>query len=346
MNNSTDTCLITDPEKLSYISRIVNQLLESRNDFYDIKDLQAALKEISLENGQEIQINLIFEENQLTGFNFSFSDDPTRTTLAIPFQQKQVSLNDLHSSTNIESEKGDIIVAKQTIVTITEQSESNLTNYSSLSQEIVLTPGLEVEDQRIINPSASKENQTTLKSSFSGQENLNSGLVNVANKLTNQQEINGLLFTGLSLKTGVSLADTLRTEEKPDFHTAGLSIIKRFEQILPEEFIEFKSGEIPKSFNWKDPHSNKQYRFCFETAQTSPEGEILVPASLKGFNKISDSNLQQVFAANLIDSKYNRWSIEQCDFSKNQIQSLGLATINPSHNNLTTSIDTVSDFSY
>ncbi|NJN13557.1 MAG: hypothetical protein HC815_38925, partial [Richelia sp. RM1_1_1] len=112
------------------------------------------------------------------------------------------------------------------------------------------------------------------------------------------------------------------------------------------EFINLKTGEFPKAFNWKDPESNKQYRFCFEAAKTDIEGNILIPEKLKGFDTKSGSNVQQVFEATLIDSKYNRWSIEQCDFNKNQIQSLNLATKSTLPNHSTVSIDAVGDFSY
>ncbi|NJO31569.1 MAG: hypothetical protein HC874_31445, partial [Richelia sp. SL_2_1] len=48
--------------------------------------------------------------------------------------------------------------------------------------------------------------------------------------------------------------------------------------------MELKAGETPKAFNWKDPESNKQYRFCFEAAKTDIEGNILIPEKLKGFD--------------------------------------------------------------
>ena len=105
MNDLIDNCFITDPLDLNYISHVVNQVLESKHHLADIKDLQAALKEVSLEHGQEIQMNLVFEENQLSGFNFSFTNDSSKTTATIPFKQQQ---------SNISSEKGDIIYGKQT----------------------------------------------------------------------------------------------------------------------------------------------------------------------------------------------------------------------------------------
>lgn len=336
MSKLIDNCFITDPLDLNYISHVVNQVLESKHHLADIKDLQRALKEVSLKYGQEIQMNLVFEENQLSGFNFSFTNDSSKTTATIPFKQQQ---------SNISSEKGDIISGKQTASSVVIQSENNLTVSSPPSQEITITPGLQVEDQHIINPEQ-LENQTILKSSFSVKGNINPGLINIANQLANQQEINGLLLTGLPLKSSINLKDALQQEEQPDIQTAGLAILRRFEQVLPQEFIELKAGEAPKAFNWKDPKSNKQYRFCFEAAKTDLDGNVLIPASLKGFDTKSVKTEQQVFVATLIDSKYNRWSIEQCDFNKNQIQSLKKASQSTLPNHSTVSLDAVGDFSY
>ena len=220
MSNSIDNCFITDPLDLNYITHVVNQVLESKHHLADIKDLQTVLKEVSLEHGQEIQMNLVFEENQLSGFNFSFTKDSSKTTDTIPFKQQQ---------SNISSEKGDIISGKQTTSSVVTQPENNVT-VSSLSSEITITPGLQVEDQHIINPEQ-LENQTILKSSFSVKGNINPGLINIANQLANQQEINGLLLTGLPLKSSINLKDTLQQEEKPDIQTAGLAILRRFEQV-------------------------------------------------------------------------------------------------------------------
>ncbi len=243
MSKLIDNCFITDPLDLNYISHVVNQVLESKHHLADIKDLQASLKEVSLQHGQEIQMNLVFEENQLSGFNFSVTNDSSKTTANIPFKQQQ---------SNISSEKGDIISGKQTISSVVTQPENNITVSSPSSQKITITPGLQVEDQHIINPEQ-PENQTILKSSFSVKENINPDLINIANQLANQQEVNGLLLTGLPLKSSINLKGALQQEEQLDVQTAGLAILKRFEQVLPQEFIELKAGEAPKAFNWKDP---------------------------------------------------------------------------------------------
>ncbi|NJS17139.1 MAG: hypothetical protein HC787_10725, partial [Nostocaceae cyanobacterium CSU_2_110] len=105
MNNSIDNCFITDPEELKYISDVVNQVLDDKHNLTDVKDFQAALREASLERGREVQMNLVFDENQLSGFNFSFQDDPNKTTATIPFKQQKL---------NVKSEKSSIISKEQT----------------------------------------------------------------------------------------------------------------------------------------------------------------------------------------------------------------------------------------
>ncbi len=336
MTETINNYWISDPKDLKYISDVVNQVLDNKNELADIKDLQAALKSVSLEHGKEIQINLVFEENELTGFNFSFKNDPTITTDLIPFKQQQI---------NVESENGDIIPHTQPTSTIdiaATKSES-IASHSPSPNEIILTPGLQVEGQRIINPDDS-EIEETLKSPFSRYGQLNPGLRNVANQLASRSEIDGLLLTGLTLKTALPLTE-IQTEDKPDVQTAGLAVIKRFQQVLPQEFIDLKAGNSPKDFNWKDPQSNKQYQFCFKAAQTNVEGDILIPASLKGFEKIPGSDsMHPVFAATLIDAKYNRWSIEQCDFDKSQIQSLNFAARPTPPNHSTALTNAVGDF--
>ncbi len=320
MADVTDNnCFITDPEDLSYISDAVNQVLENQHQLANIKDVQAALKEVSLESGREIQINLVFEDNLLAGFNFSFTSNPCKTTPTIALKQQEI---------NIDSYQGNIILHQQSAVTvdiIASNLEGNLVIPSPSSKEIIITPGLQVEDQQIINPDNSETNQT-IETPSSGFTKINPGLIGTAHQLANQHEVNGLLLTGLSLKTGISVTNNLQSEDKVDIQNAGLAIIKRFQQILPEEFMALKVGDSPQAFKWKDPESNKQYHFCFEAAQTDEAGDIVTPTLLKGFEIISNSDsMQPIFVANLIDARYNRWSIEQCDFNQSQIQSLNLA---------------------
>lgn len=329
--------LITNPDDLEYISDIANQVLENRHQLTDIKDLQAALKKVSLERGREIQINLVFTENLLTGFNFSFVHDPEKTTPTIPFKQQEI---------NIDPNPGDIIPyseANTAIEIAATPLQGNLSISSLSPSKIILNAGLQVEDQRIINPENSETNEI-IETPTSRLKKINPGLINAVSQLANQHEVNGLMLTGLGLKTGISVTDTLQTEEKPDIQNAGLAIIKRFQQVLPEEFMTLKAGDSPQSFKWKDPESNKQYYFYFEAAQTDEFGDTISSASLKGFDITSAADsIQLVFIANLIDVKYNRWSIEQCDFNQRQIQSLNLACKSTAPHQSKTSVSNINE---
>ena len=309
---------ITDPEDLNYISGVVSQVLEDKHELGSIKDVQSALSAVSLEQGREFQINLVFEESQLAGFNFSFKSEPNKTTPTIPFKQQQL---------NVDTRSGDIIPHKQetTIDVVTSKPSQHLSIPANSSSEIIVAPGLQVEGQRIITPDV--EVEEALKSPSSNFNQINPGLKGVAHQLASRHEIDGLLLTGLTLKAGVTLASTLQTEDKPDVHTAGLAVIKRFQQVLPQEFADLKSGATIKPLTWKDPESGKQYRFEFEPATISPDGEIVKPISLKGFEKNKNVEMQQLFAASLIDAKYDRWHVEQCDFSANQIRSLNKVSL-------------------
>ena len=247
----------------------------------------------------------------------------------------------------IDSYQSDIIPYQQSAITVdiaATRLKGNRVIPSPSPNEIILTPGLQVEDQQIINPDNSENNQT-IETPSSGFRRINPGLIGTAHQLANQHEVNGLLLTGLTLKTGISITNALQGDVKPDIQNAGLTIIKRFQQILPEEFIAFKTGDFPQAFKWKDPESNRQYHFCFEAAQTNEAGDIVTPASLKGFEINSGSDLMKpVFVANLIDVRYNHWSIEQCDFNQSQIQSLNLAAKQKKPHHMTAIANTYRDF--
>jgi hypothetical protein len=319
MSDAIDNCLITDSQDLKYISEVVGQALDNWQSLANIRDLQKAITEISLERERQLQINLVFEENQLIGFNFSFKIDPKKTTDTISLQQQDI---------NINLDNGSVIPYQQLATTIeikVTEPKGNLAIPSSSPNEIILTPGLQVESKHIINQDDS-ETQEILKSPSPGFGKISPALTNAAHQLANQHEVNGLLLTGLTVKTGISTVNTLQPEDKPDIQTSGLAIIKRLQQVLPQEFIDFQYEDSPSTFNWKDSVSNRQYHFRFEVAQISEDGDVLKPAVLQGFDCTSGSDsMQPVFNATLINAKYNRWSIEQCDFNKNQIQSLNLA---------------------
>lgn len=332
---------ITDPQDLWYISDVVNQVLDEKHELTDIKDVQAALKEVSIARGREVQMNLVFEEDKLKGFNFAFKIDPNNTTPTICFKPTQLEM---------EVSEGNITPYKQRISTINVtpfEPGGHLTTYSSSHGEIIVSPPLQVDNLHVIQP----ETTDVLVGGCNQFNKINPDLVRVAHQLASRNEIDGLLLTGVTLKAGVTLASSLQSEDNPDIHTAGLMVIKRFQQILPQEFIDLKAGEIPKAFSWNDSKSGKQYCFKFSGCCLDNHNEAVQPVKLQGFETKLGSNLMRpVFAATLIDSKYNQWSIEQCDFTPSQVHDLSIA-IKPTLSNLSpvtasTGVDSFLDIEY
>jgi hypothetical protein len=88
MTEAKGNSFITDPSDLQYISDLVNQVLEQKHELGSIHDFQLALKEVSLSQGREVQMNLVSDKNKWVGFNFSFKNDPNKTTSTIPFKQQ------------------------------------------------------------------------------------------------------------------------------------------------------------------------------------------------------------------------------------------------------------------
>ena len=86
MTEAQGNCFITDPAELHYISDVVNQVLERKHFLGSIQDFQSLLKEASLSQGREIQMNLVNQNDRLVGFNFSFPNHPNKTTSTIPFK--------------------------------------------------------------------------------------------------------------------------------------------------------------------------------------------------------------------------------------------------------------------
>lgn len=151
----------------------------------------------------------------------------------------------------------------------------------------------------------------------------------------------------LHFESSCNLISNLPQEDKFDIHTAGIELIKRFQKILPEEFVALKARGIPKNIEWKDQKSNKKYHLHFNISGMNMSGDITKHTSLKGFELTSNSNsMKPAFIAKLVDEKYNRWSIEQCDFTKNQIQSLSFATKSTLSNRSTALNHAVDGFSY
>lgn len=316
MTGAINSSLITDIQDLQYISDVVNQVLDSQHELGSIKDVQTALKQLSLERGREIQINLVSDQNLLFGFNFSFKNDPSKTTPTIAFKQ-QLDL--------AETSSGEIVqhLPLTKSIEVATKTEGNLSK-TSPKGELTIPFTLQAESLYIL----SEDNaEISALSNFSppGLGKINPSLAFFADKLVSRQEIDGLVLTGATLKAATTLAKLLEIEDKPDVQSAGNAVIKRFQQVLPEQFDQLKAGGSPQPFNWKDPHSGKQYRFDFEANQ-SLESDLLSPV-LKGFEQVSGASdaLHCVFSAHLIDAKRDRWNIELCEFNSAQLHSLTAA---------------------
>lgn len=327
------TMAITDPQDLWYISDVVNQVLAHIPQLTDIKGVQAALKEVSVAHGREIQMNLVFEEDKLLGLNFAFKLDPNNATEPIYFQPNQLEM---------EVSRCNIILHEQLTSSIDAaplESQGHLTTYCQQHGEIIIAPASQVDNLHVIETEA----QDVLTGTCDKSNKINPGLIRVAHQLASRNEIDGLLLTGVALKAGVTLASLLQSEENPDKHTAGLAIIKRLGMVLPEEFADLKQGEIPKPFSWIDPKSLKQYNFKFEGCFANDSSQAVTPIKLRGFETQHGSNLMHsVFEATLVDSKYNQWSIGQCDFTPSQVRDLSFA-IKPTPPNLSPAIATVGE---
>lgn len=295
-----DHSFITDRDELEYISNVVNQILSKPQELSSIEDFQAAVAKKSSELGREVRVNLVVDQNRVTGMNFSFADDPAKTTPTISFSPQEKELAKSSGQLLTDDKSGTLALG------------NHLNANQSGKGASVAPPPQQVEQVRE-NP----ENPDSLKSPpLRGKMNL--GLAREAEKLAARQELDGLWLTGNALKTVTTLAQLLEKKDPIDKQAAGNAIIGRFEQVSPERFAALKAGDSPKPFNWRDPSSKKLYRFEFETA--AADGST--PYRLQGL-AIDGSSKTPVFSALSHDAKH--WSIEQCDLSQQQLRSLNQA---------------------
>jgi hypothetical protein len=336
MAESIDNSILSENHDLQYISDVVNQVLAQGNGLASVKDFQSALKEISAARGREVQMNLVTDQNQIVGFNFSFKDTPNKCTTTIPFkhhQQEEEQVNELiitHpnkwiSTIPLKQQQQKEEQVDGSIVTHQKQQKTIDVVATGVKGDIVHSSSEELDQTLPLTPifPLSIDSSENLNSSTSGLP-MNLDLAKAVQQLASSNELNGLWITGTALKPVAAAAKFLETEVKPDIHAAGQAVIKRFEQVLPQQFEELKTGGSPKPFNWKDFHSGKLYLFEFEVATSSPEGKPITPATLRGFEE-SGNELKPVFSAQLVDPKSNHWSIEQCDFTQVQLRSLSVA---------------------
>jgi hypothetical protein len=335
MAESIDNSLLTkhDPRDSQYISDVVNQVLAKGDNLSSVKDFQSALKEVSTAQGREVQLNLVTDKKQIVGFNFSFKDIPHKSTPTISLTQQQIDGEKVE-----EKIISQLNQPRNTDVTATDVEGDIVPSSKKKREELNPTlPLMPISTLPIDSPEK-------LNSSAPGLP-MNLDLHRAAQQLASSNELNGLWIAGTALKpmaavaklletTVAATAKFLDTEEKPDIQSAGQAVIKRFEQVLPQQFEQLKNGESPKPFTWKDSHSGKSYCFEFEVATPSPGGKPLTPATLRGFEE-SVNELKPVFSAQLVEPKSNLWSIEQCDFNPVQLRSLSVAD-KPSHLRLDT----------
>lgn len=306
--------LITDPSELQYISDVVNQVLSKPQELGSIKDFQAAVRKKSSELGREVQVNLVPDQNRVTGLNFSFADDPAKKTPTISFSLQEKELAKSSQQLFTGEKAGAIALSNYPNTKGLEVSQLPGNLATKLGKgALVPPPPLQVEGTYEIS-----ENPESLKSPPPGLK-MNLGLARAAEKLAARNELDGLWLSGTALKTITTLAQSLETKEPIDKQAAVNAIIKRFEQVLPERFTELAAGGSPKPFNWKDPSSNKLYRFEFEGAGSLDSS---TPKRLLGFS-VDGASKTPVFSVSSLDSK--RWLIEQCDFNDTQLRSLSLA---------------------
>lgn len=148
---------------------------------------------------------------------------------------------------------------------------------------------------------------------------LNKNLAQVAQKLANQPELNGLFVTGLIANTILQIQEgVLEVKKEPDLdkQAAGVAVINRLKDIVPDRFV--KDSREP--FIWKEPEkAGKTYQFEVEGGDLiQVDGKTqLTP---KNFQAIDLNSGEQIFQATSLDNR--SWHIKQCDFSTSQLRAL------------------------
>jgi hypothetical protein len=151
-------------------------------------------------------------------------------------------------------------------------------------------------------------------------KNFNQQLGNLAEKLMAKGELNGLSLLGAGTQL-TSLGISLATREPIDQQEAGNSIIKRFEQIVPEQM----TGDSLDYFVWNDPNSGKKYRFEISGGEQEKVGGKMgkKPKVLRGV-EVNQAEEKEVFFATKLNpnDRFQVWQIERCDFNRGQLESL------------------------
>ena len=184
----------------------------------------------------------------------------------------------------------------------------------------ISSPETSLKQQQESELEQTENQEDSLKSSKEkrGLHNLNKNLAIVAQQLANQNEVNGLLLAGLPLTAVTKIAEPLVDRKTLDKQAAGVAVINRFQQILPDRFV-LNSNQ---PFSWKDPNSGKKYKFQLSGGNLSQKEvrKLRSPRVLRGQET---NSAKEVFVASSLD--YKHWRIEKCDFNYSQISSLAKA---------------------
>ena len=188
------------------------------------------------------------------------------------------------------------------------------------NQPTISSPETSLKQQQESELEQTENQEDSLKSSKEkrGLYNLNKNLAIVARELANQNEINGLLLAGLPLTAVTKIAEPLVDRKTLDKQAAGVAVINRFQQILPDRFV----GNSNQPFSWKDPNSGKKYKFQLSGGNLSQKQLTKLP-SPRVLRGVEANSAKEVFVASSLDNKH--WRIEKCDFNSSQLSSLAKA---------------------
>ena len=188
-------------------------------------------------------------------------------------------------------------------------------HFSGISSEDTF---LKQQQESELEPTENQEDSLKSSKEKRGLYNLNKNLAIVARELANQNEINGLLLVGLPLTAVTKIAEPLVDQKTLDKQAAGVAVIHRFQQILPDRFV--LNSHQP--FTWKDPYSGKKYKFQLSGGNLTQKQLTKLP-SPRVLRGVEANSAKEVFVASSLDNKH--WRIEKCDFNSSQLSSLAKA---------------------
>lgn len=213
------------------------------------------------------------------------------------------------------NEREDIYLAEEeTFFLQQEEENSQKLNPENQTKNVDVKEKVKSSNKPLKNHQLPSEKITT-KTQQKGLYYLNKNLSRVAKQLTNQPDLNGLFISGLIMDSLTQIAEPF-LEPKIDKQAAGVAVINRLQDILPDRFV----GNSREPFIWKDPYLDR------ETYQFEVEGGDLIQE--KGKTKLTPKHLKakeinsgkEVFQASSLDNR--NWHIEKCKFNSGQLRAL------------------------